>query len=412
MKKYNQQYIKERNKGRILKMLIERGPMSRAAISRELGLVRSTVSESVNDLIEINVIEEGRKVSGNIGKRPTLIYFNKNLLYFIAVVISPHGINIAIANLIGDIVIEELIEYPDNYTAENILNSAVKRIGKILESIPISLDSIAFISLGSPETISKKTGIIRWAPYIKDWVGIDLKSFFENKFKVDVILKDHVKLETLGEQWKSFNNISNMIYLVITKGIGAGVVIDGKIREGYNGYLGEIAFLPLAEKIDYTAIANQDKNLGYFESNCDVIKIRNIVESYAKEKGLQVNTEDFYSIVKLYMTDPCMKDLINKGIIKTMALGIAAMIIIMDPEIVVINGEIIDFGEDFLELLKAEVYKLIPFKRQIVFSKLREKSGLYGAIKNGLDWIDFNVSNNPDLFFSDKNKRIISISKS
>ncbi len=112
------------------------------------------------------------------------------------------------------------------------------------------------------------------------------------------------------------------------------------------------------------------------------------------------------------MTDPCMKDLINKGIIKTMALGIAAMIIIMDPEIVVINGEIIDFGEDFLELLKAEVYKLIPFKRQIVFSELREKSGLYGAIKNGLDWIDFNVSNNPDLFFSDKNKRIISISKS
>ena len=76
--------------------------------------------------------------------------------------------------------------------------------------------------MGSPETFSKKTGKIRWAPYIKDWVGIDLKAYFENKFKVDVILKDHVKLETLGEQWQSFNNISNMIYLVITKGIGAG----------------------------------------------------------------------------------------------------------------------------------------------------------------------------------------------
>ncbi len=59
-------------------------------------------------------------------------------------------------------------------------------------------------------------------------------------------MKDHVKLETLGEQWKSFNNISNMVYLVITRGIGAGVVIDGKIREGKNGCLGEIAFLPEA----------------------------------------------------------------------------------------------------------------------------------------------------------------------
>ena len=400
MKKYNQQYIKAKNKGRILKLLIERGPMSRADIARKLDIVRSTVSESVNELVKINAIEEGRKVSGNIGKRPTLIYFNKNLYYFIAVVISPHGINIALVNLSGEIIKEDLLEYPDNYNAKDILNSSVKRIKKMLASIPINLDDIAFISLGSPETFSKKTGKIRWAPYIKDWVGVDLKSFFENVFNVDVILKDHVKLETLGEQWKSFNNISNMIYLVITKGIGAGVVIDGKIREGYNGYLGEIAFLPLAENIDYSAIANHDKSLGYFESKCDIIKIRNLIENYAKENNLKINTEDFSSIAKLYITDFKIKELINKNIIKTMALGIATMIIIIDPEIVVVNGEIIDFGKDFLELLKTEVYKLIPFKRQILFSKLKEKSGLFGAIKNGLDWVDLNISNNPDLFFS------------
>jgi glucokinase len=400
MKKYNQQYIKARNKSRILKLLIESGPMSRAAISKELELVRSTVSESVSDLILLEVIEEGRKVSGNIGKRPTLLFFNKNVLYFIAVVISPHGINIALVNLMGEIIIEDLIEYPDNYTAENILNSAVKRINNLVEKIPAGLNAVAFISLGSPETFSKKTGKIRWAPYIKDWVGIDIKAFFENEYKVNVILKDHVKLETLGEQWKSFNNITNMIYLVITKGIGAGVVIDGQIREGYNGYLGEIAFLPIAEKIDYTAIANQEKNLGYFESNCDVIKIRNIIEIYQNEKGLKTNIENFDSIAELYKNNSEIKGLINKNIIKTMALGIATMIIIMDPEIVVINGEIVDFGEEFLELLKSEVYKLIPFKRQILFSKLKEKSGLYGAIKNGLDWIDYNISNNLDQFFS------------
>ena len=400
MKKYNQQYIKARNKGRILKLLIEKGPMSRAAIARELDIVRSTVSEIVNELVKINVIEEGKKVSGNIGKRPTLIYFNKNLYYFIAVVISPNGINIALVNLSGEIIKEDLLEYPGNFNAEDILNSTVKRIKQMLNSIPINFEDIAFISLGSPETFSKKTGKIRWAPDIKDWVGIDLKTFFENVFNVEVILKDHVKLETLGEQWKSFNNISNMIYLVITKGIGAGVVIDGKIREGYNGYLGEIAFLPLAENIDYSAITNHDKNLGYFESNCDIIKIRSLIENYAKENNLKINTDDFYSIAKLYATNAQVRELINRNIIKTMALGIATMIIIMDPEIVVINGEIIYFGKDFLELLKAEVYKLIPFKRQILFSELKEKSGLFGAIKNGLDWIDLNISNNPDLFFS------------
>jgi glucokinase len=374
--------------------------MSRAAISKELGIVRSTVSESVNELIATNVIEEGKKVSGNIGKRPTLINFNKNLLYFIAVVISPYGINLAVANLQGEIITEDLIEYPDNYTAENILDSTVKRIKKILDNISISIEDIAFITLGSPETFSKKTGKIRWAPYIKDWVGVDLKSFFKDKFKVNVILKDHVKLETLGEQWKSFNNISNMIYLVITKGIGAGVVIDGKIREGYNGYLGEIAFLPVAEKIDYQDLTTQKKNLGYFESRCDIIKIRSLVYSYIREKGLEARADDFKSVVELYKNNPELKKYIHQNITRTMALGISTMIIIMDPEIVVINGEIIEFGEDFLELLKREVFKLTPFRSKIVFSKLKKKSGLYGAIKNGLDWIDTNISSNPDLFFS------------
>ena len=412
MKKYNQQYIKARNKGRILKLLIDKGPMSRAAISKELGIVRSTVSESVNELIKIDAIEEGKKVTGNIGKRPTLVYFNKNLFYFIAVVISPYGINLAVANLLGEIITEDLIEYPDNYTAENILDSTVKRIKKILESISVGIQEIAFITLGSPETFSKKTGKIRWAPYIKDWVGIDLKAYFKNKFKVDVILKDHVKLETLGEQWKSFNNISNMIYLVITKGIGAGVVVDGKIREGYNGYLGEIAFLPVAEKIDYENLTSQEKNLGYFESRCDIIKIRNLVETYKKEKGLKVRTDDFSSVVDLYKNNPDLRKFIHKNILRTMALGISTMIIIMDPEIVVINGEIIEFGEDFLELLKEEVFKLTPFRSKIVFSRLKKKSGLYGAIKNGLDWIDINISGNPDLFFSKHIKNRLSIGAS
>ena len=399
MKKYNQKYIKARNKGRILRLLIEKGSMSRAAIAKELGIVRSTVSESVGELLEMSIVDEGKKITGNVGKRPTLINFNKNLLYFIAVVITPYGINLAVANLIGEIIVEDIIEYPDNFTAENILNSTVDRIKKILKKISVTIDNIAFISLGSPETFSKKTGKIRWAPYVKDWVGIDLKAFFEKEFNIDVILKDHVKLETLGEQWKSISKISNMIYLVITKGIGAGVVIDGKIREGYNGYLGEIAFLPVSENIKYTDLVNQEKNLGYFESRCDIIRIRNIVEPYVRKKGFDTNLENFDNIAELYKKDPDLKNLINKSIIRTMALGISTMIIIMDPQIVVINGEIVDFGQEFLELLKAEVYKFIPFKRKIVFSKLRKKSGLYGAIKNGIDWIYFKITNNPDLFF-------------
>ena len=75
------------------------------------------------------------------------------------------------------------------------------------------------------------------------------------------------------------------------------------------------------------------------------------------------------------------------------------MIILLDPGIVVLNGEILELGKDFLELLRAEVYKLTPYKRKIVFSKLKKKSGVFGAIKNGLDWIEENTVRDPDAFY-------------
>ncbi len=399
MQKYNQKYIKSRNKGSVLKLLMDKGPMSRADISKELGVVRSTVSEITNELITPGLINEGDKVTGKVGKRPTLLSFNGNYFYFIAVVISPYGISVAICNLVGEILADNTTIYPKDLNVKDILDSTVKKINKLILKINIDTSKISFISVGSPETFSKKTGKIKWAPYTRDWVGVDLKSFFEKEFNVEIIIKDHVKLETLGEQWKSFNNISNMVYLVITRGIGAGVVIDGKIREGQKGYLGEIAFLPISEKLEYQEIENQDKNLGYFESKCDVIKINKLVEAYLKGKGEDADIKDFSIIADLYRNNLEVSALINRGIIRTMALGISTMIILLDPEIVVLNGEILELGEEFLELLKSEVYKLTPFKRKIVFSKLERKSGIFGAIKNGLDWIVENTVRNPDVFY-------------
>ncbi len=399
MQKYNQKYIKSRNKGRVLKLLMDRGPMSRAGISKELGVVRSTVSEIANELISQGLINEGEKVTGKVGKRPTLLSFNGNFLYFIAVVISPYGISVAICNLMGEILADNTTIYPEDLNVEDILDSTVKKINKLILEIKIDTSRISFISVGSPETFSKKTGKIKWAPYTRDWVGVDLKSYFEKEFNIEIIIKDHVKLETLGEQWKSFNNISNMVYLVITRGIGAGVVIDGKIREGQKGYLGEIAFLPISEKLQYQEIENQDNNLGYFESKCDVIKINKLVEKYLKSKGEDSDIKDFSIIADLYRNNLEVSALINRGIIRTMALGISTMIILLDPEIVVLNGEILELGEEFLELLKSEVYKLTPFKRKIVFSRLERKSGIFGAIKNGLDWIVENTERDPDTFY-------------
>lgn len=400
-RKYNQKYLKSRNQGLILKLLKNDGPMSRASISKKIGIVRSTVSEICNDMVANNIILEGKKVEGNLGKRPTLLYFNKDYYCFISIIITIEEANIVVCNLLGDILQEETISYlGEEINAKKMIESVFKKTDKIISKIGI--EKICLISLGSPETFDIRTGKIKWAPYISDWVGMDLRELFYERYKVDVILKDHVKLETIGEQWKSFSNFSNIIYMVITYGIGSGLIIDGQIREGKSGYLGEIAFLPVAEKFDYNELLSGNKNLGYFESKCDIRKITEIVKEYINTNNLKYNIDSFSDIASLYNSRTEIKDLINENIIKTLALGIASLIITLDPELVVINGEIVELGEEFLSLLKEEVEKIIPYKSDVVFSSLRNRSKVYGAIKNGLDYIDFIIFREPQSFYSFK----------
>lgn len=396
--KFNQKYIKLRNQGLILRTLKDEGPMSRAELSKKLGLVRSTISEIINELVSANIIIEGKKVKGNLGKRPTLLYFNNEYYYFLANVIRPQGILSALCNLNGDILKMKEMAYYDVSSAKDVILFAIRNTDEIISDIDKS--KIRLISLGSPETFNVRTGIIKWAPYIRDWVGIDLKSIFIDKYNIEVIIKDHVKLETIGEQWQSFPNVSNLVYIVVTKGIGAGIIIDGKVREGKNGYMGEIAFLPIAKELSYSEIIKSNKNLGYFESKCDISSIINVVKDYYIKKKNEFIDIDIKAVGALYNSNKEIKNIIDNDIIKTLALGISTLIITLDPELVVINGEIISLGEDFLKTLKNEVYKITPYKREIVYSKLEEKAGLYGAIKNGLNYIEDILFQNPALFYN------------
>jgi predicted NBD/HSP70 family sugar kinase len=396
MRKYNQKFLKSHNQGLILKILREKGPITRAQISKEIGIVRSSVSEITNEMVDLGIINEGKKVKGNLGKRPTLLYFNKDFYYFISVAITEINVIVSICNLNGEIIREETMDFNNDITAREILDSVFSIIDREIKNL--GHQKICLISLGSPETLNIRTGKIKWSPYIKDWLGMDLKELFKKKFNVEVILKDHMKLETMGEHWKSYNNVDNLVYIIITKGIGSGAIIDGKIREGKNGYLGEIAFLPISQNINFDDLKNRNNDLGYFESKCDINQIISLVKDYYKNSDIKINTIE--EVAQLYKDDDNIKNLINSQIVRTLALGIASVIIVLDPEIVVINGAVVLFGDDFLNYLTEEIYNIIPYRRKVVFSELKNKACIYGAIKNGLEHIEKMLYENPDCFYS------------
>jgi glucokinase len=395
---YNRNYLKLRKQSMAIRILREKGPMYRAQLSKELGVVKSTASSVVKELIDLNIIFEGKKIIGNVGKNPTLLHFNEDYYYFLIVIMTPEKIFLSICNLNGKSVRRHEILFPEYDSATDILNLTFSNIDEILSDIDIN--KIRFIVVGSPETFELKTKVINWAPYVKDWIGKNLESIFNERYKVPVLVEHHVKLETLGEHWKSYSGVANMVYLLITTGIAAGIIIDGKIRYGNNGYLGQVAFLPIPCETKYNKFENSYNNTGNFESHCDIKYLRALADNYLKENNSDIKLNNFNDIVNLYENNKKIKDMINNDFIKNLSIGIATIIVMFDPEFIVINGEIVDFGSNFLNKLNNEIDQIFPSKCRICYSTLKDKAGMFGAIRYGLNYIKNNINNNLDFFYN------------
>ncbi|GAH55687.1 unnamed protein product, partial [marine sediment metagenome] len=86
--------------------------------------------------------------------------------------------------------------------------------------------------------------------------------------------------------------------------------------------------------------------------------------------------------------DNPVKKIIDNDIIKMLAIGIASVIAVIDTKIIIINGRIIELGDNFFNKFKKEIYDITPFKPDIVISKLKKDASITGEVKFGLNYMD------------------------
>jgi predicted NBD/HSP70 family sugar kinase len=388
--KATQNSIREKNLGLMLRNIIKNDNVSRISISKNTKLAKSTVSNLANLLIKNGVIYEAEKINSETGKKPTKLNFNYNLKYILAIDIGQDDLLGVIANLKGDIIyrIDNRNYYKKNRS--EILSSIYSIIDRLLVNSKKSQKDIILFSIGTHGIVNPETNIVTNAPYLKGWSGVNIADILNKKYKKQVILNNAVNLGALAEQWKNYENISNLIYIDIDHGIGAGIIISNKMLVGRSGTMGEISYLPITlENDDYTKLKKNNMDLGIFEKQVDISGIeKKIKENLINNKiNLDINQLNYERICQLYEINKEIKDIIDKKIIRTLAVGIASIISMIDTDIVILNGKILKLGDTFFTKLKREILSLTPFKPKIVKSKLKEDAHIIGALKKGLDFV-------------------------
>lgn len=375
----------------IFNYLRENGPNPRSKIARELNISAPAVSRAIEKLINEGYVLEAEKQITKGGKRPTLIRINKDRGLVIGIDLGKEKLKIAVANFAN-----EIIEKHEGFKISNskdVVDKLEEEIAHIwaryTQKENQALLKIRGICIGIPADVDIGSGRIISAPLYGSWKDLNLKKALESKFSVPVYVDNDVNLSSLGEKhYGEGKNFEDMVFIEISNGIGAGIIIDNHLLRGSHGSAGEIGFTIIgAENLGFRV-----KNKGFLEKFASVesLKKRALREiEEGKETLLTMMVGgDLEKIEPNLVCEAAAKgDSLAKSIVDEMtsflAIAIINLILVLDPQIIVLGGNICGLphvDKLFVEPIKEKVKTSLPFEiPDIKLSLLGEDAGIIGA---------------------------------
>lgn len=379
----SKELIRDINSNLVLETIINYNPISRASISKKLGLTKATISAIVQDLINKDLVIEIGSDDTNLGRKPILLSFNKKAGSVICVDIGVDTISALLTDLQGEDCSLKQIKTPKNN--ENIVDVLINLIEKMNPENSKTPYGLVGITLGIHGVVYDN--MVSFAPYYK-LAGIDLKGELEQHFHTSVYLENEANLSVLGEKTFMFDypNIAN---ISVHSGIGLGIIINNTLYTGYNGRAGEFG---------HTIVEIDGRECPCGNHGCleQYVSERVLMTEFANFKGLEF--ADIETLTSMYQTGDQEAIKIIEKFVKYMSVCVNNILNAYNPDIVIINSSFTVFFPGLTRLIEQSLYSRMNSVVSIVPSALQDSSILLGgicvAIKSFLGIHNLTLKNN------------------
>ena len=239
------QLMKSLNRSLILNLIREKGPISRAEIAKITKLTPPTVSNLVKELLESNLVIESDLGESQGGRKPTMLVINAKEFYVIGIDVGTKTIKGVVSDLNANIVIKKSLPISFPVTNDSFIDLMKTCIRQLLSISDIPLDKYIGIGVGMHGVVDVDTGTSLFAPNLQ-LRNIPLKDELEKEFKLPVKIENDARAMALGESWFGNGNGADHIVCVnVGSGVGAGVIINGKLFHGEHFINGEVGHMTI-----------------------------------------------------------------------------------------------------------------------------------------------------------------------
>jgi predicted NBD/HSP70 family sugar kinase len=370
------------NERSLLEYLRSHGPTSRAQLARATGLSKPTVSQALAGLEDARLVRAvGQSISSKGGRVAILYEPNPDAGYVVGVDVGRGWIRAAVANLAGQIIARN--DKPNDAQSASALVALISRLTRdVVAQAGLSWSQVVHAVIGTPGVFDEQSKRVLFSSNLPEWGRHGLVTELQVAFGLSLSVENDANLAALGERsygWGS--SASTFVYIWIGTGVGMGIVINGALYRGARGAAGEIGFLPFGWDDVVEESGNISENyLGMFE---EAASAGGIVRQ-SQELGLPASLSPKQIFDAAQQGDSKALAVVEQEGYR-LALAIAAVTAVLDPELIVLGGRIGQRGELLLPPLERRLQRLTPLRPRIVVSKLGEDSVLLGSIATALE---------------------------
>lgn len=383
MQKATRQQLKEQNQDLVLKIFFESSPISRADIARKTGLTRTTVSDITADLIAQGLVSEvGMGVSLG-GRSPILLSLVSDSRYMIGLDLANEQFCGAVVDLRGEI--HEIISLPvGGYTGEQAIQATLEIVDRLV-ALPYS--PLLGISVGAPGLINSKEGVVNYSANM-DWRNLPLKRILHERYGLPVIVLNDCQAAAMGEYkyGSSAPAIRNMVVIRVAQGIGAGVIVDGKVFPGDGGSAGEIGHITMLDADD--PVRCRCGKIGCLETVASSRAVLRKATGLAVADGHRAygngeNPLTFEDMIQAYQNDDSqIREIVDRAAYY-LGVSIAGLVSTLNIHRIILMGDMTRFGGPWLDVVRKTMRRFaLPQPgqdTQIQIGLLRDNDVILGA---------------------------------
>lgn len=381
--------IKLINKTNILQLVRNYGETTQPEIAKELGLSKPTVSALVEELIADRYI----KVNGvgtstdQGGKRPRIIAFNAEGGGIISLYVGVRRIEAALVDLSANILCSVKVGMKETDSIEKIMDCVFEAVEKLFYKAQQISVPVLGIGVGCPGLVETRTGMIvhssNFPVFNRVRIGEMLAERFGRQVWVDNSSRNLVMAEKLFGLGR---DVSTFVSLETQVGIGAGVIINNQIMRGLDDSFGEVGHTTIQIDGPVCTCGNRGCWETYASSRALLRTLSERLEETAVLKELLPPEEELsmaYIVEAIQKGDVLVQKIAIEDLGKYLGVGIANIVNMLNPELLVVQGEFACLGEALLERIRAEVKaRALPTpasRVRIAFSELGEDANIMGA---------------------------------